>query len=182
MCSVDSPIHVANLPKAVSVYSVYSVLQSAPLRSAPLRRRCRDARSLLSLRCEQHVTKTAVPVSLQHPEMQGDATLFFSHTPPALARSQRIPAFSRERLAFRLRPALQLLCKMPKPAGDAGNGVLFPLELCRIHEQARCASCGMHHAWPLAVLVKGRRMLMEVACEEDSSLRALAASRLSLDL
>ena len=104
--------------------------------------------------------------------------LFHGRTPLALAQRQRIP----ERLGFRLRPALQIQCRLPNPAGHAGVSVLFPLELCRHHEQEGPVSCGMHHAWPQTVLVKGRRMLTEVACEVDSSLRAFAASRFSLDL
>ena len=120
-------------------------------------------------------------MSLQ-PEMQGDALLFHGHTPLALAHRQRIPAFSQERLGFRLRPALQIHCRRPNPAAHAGDGVLLPLELCRLHEQVCPGSCGMHHAWPQTVLVKGRSMLTEVACEVDSSLRAFAASRFSLDV
>ena len=74
---IDSPDPCrgrATLSKALAVYRVCRVL-----RVAPLFRRCRDGRSLLSLRCE-HVTKEAAPVGLQ-PEMQGDAMLFHGHTP-----------------------------------------------------------------------------------------------------
>ena len=106
-----------------------------------------------------------------------------SHTSSlALAQRQRIPACSQERLGPRLRPALQIQCRRPNPAGHAGDGVFFRLQLCRHHEQEGPVSCGMHHAWPQTVLVKGRSMLTEVACEVDSSLRAFAASRFSLDV